>query len=802
MPDFEKLGVFYLGREYDLSNKKSKDDLILYDSKDLVTHAMCVGMTGSGKTGLCIALLEEAAIDGIPALIVDPKGDLANLMLTFPELRPEDFRPWINEDEANKKGLSPEDYAAKQAGLWQNGLAGWGQDGQRIQKFRDAVDIAIYTPGSNAGLPLSILQSFAAPPAAILDDSDALRERVSSTTTSLLGLLGLQADPIKSREHILISNILHHHWSNSENLDIAGLIQEIQKPPMSKVGVFELDSFYPAKERFELAMALNNLLAAPGFQAWLEGEALDMQQLLYTKTGQPRFAIFSIAHLADAERMFFVSLLLNQTLSWMRSQPGTTSLRALFYMDEVFGYLPPVANPPSKAPMITLLKQARAFGLGITLATQNPVDLDYKALSNIGTWFLGRLQTERDKARVLEGLEGASAGGGGKFNRGEMEQILAGLGNRVFLLHNVHEDAPVVFETRWVMSYLAGPLTRTQIKTLMEGRKAGAAIASRPPAKSKAAGVVLPPEVPQYFLPVRGRQPENAQLVYHPFLFGAARVQFAETKKNIELLRDLRQLIPLANEAVPVKWEQALVIELEESELSQEGEARGAYAEIPAPARQAKSYASWKKEFGDELFRMQKLELLQSPSAGEISQPGESERDFRVRLSQHGREQRDSWLEKLREKYAAKTSSLQDRIRRAQERLEREQAQASQQKMQTAINVGATILGAVFGRKLVSRSNVSRASSAMRGASRTMKESQDAAAAEENVGALQQQLADLEAKLKTEIEAYAASTDPLHETLETITVRPKKTNISVRFLSLAWAPHWQKADGSIAPAWR
>jgi len=797
MPDFEKLGVFYLGREYDLKNKKSKENLILYDAKDLVTHAMCVGMTGSGKTGLCIAMLEEAAIDGIPALIVDPKGDLANLMLTFPQFDPEEFRPWINEDDANRKGLSPEAYAANQAELWKNGLANWGQDGERIKKFRDAVDIAVYTPGSTAGLPVSILQSFAAPPAAILEDTDGLHERISSTTTSLLGLLGIEADPIKSREHILLSNILSHHWSRQQGLDLAGLIQEIQKPPMGKVGVFELDSFYPAKERFELAMALNNLLAAPGFQAWLEGEALDIHSLLYTKTGKPRFAIFSIAHLSDAERMFFVSLLLNQTLSWVRSQPGTTSLRAILYMDEIFGYLPPVANPPSKTPMLTLLKQARAFGLGLVLATQNPVDLDYKALSNIGTWFLGRLQTERDKARVLEGLEGAAAGGA--FDRNMMEQILAGLGNRIFLLHNVHEEGPVVFETRWVMSYLAGPLTRAQIKILTNGRKPGGRVA---PAQSSAGAknMALPPEVPQVFLPVHGARPEDAQLIYRPFLLGMANVHFSETRYKIDLQNELKYLIPVTDETLPVKWLQAIAVAVNESDLAQREEESAHFFEAPAKAAQAKNYPAWKKEFAEEIYRNYKLELFQSRGRGEISLPGESERDFRIRLSQRGREQRDDRTEKLREKYAGQAAALQEKIRRAEERLQREQAQASQQKMQTAINVGATILGAVFGRKLVSRSNVNRAGSAMRGASRAMKESQDVNAAEENIEALQQQLAELDLQLKAELDAHAAGTDPLNETLEAISIRPKKTNISVRLLALAWMPHWQQEDGSLAPA--
>ncbi|MGH7220077.1 MAG: ATP-binding protein, partial [Nitrospiraceae bacterium] len=564
--DFEKLGVFYLGRPYDLAIKQSKPGWLLYDSKDLVTHAVCVGMTGSGKTGLCIGLLEEAAIDGIPALIIDPKGDLANLMLNFPQLRGEDFAPWINEDDARKKGLSPADYATQQAELWKKGLGDWGQSGERIQKLRDAADVVVYTPGSNAGIPVSILKSFAAPSQEILDDAEMLRERISTTVTSLLGLVGVEADPIKSREHILLSTILDHTWKARQDLDLATLIQQIQTPPVAKIGVLDLDSFYPSKERFALAMQLNNLLAAPGFSAWLEGEALDVGQMLHSPGGKPRLAIFSIAHLNDAERMFFVTLLLSQTLGWIRAQSGTTSLRAILYMDEIFGYFPPVANPPSKQPLLTLLKQARAFGLGVVLATQNPVDLDYKGLANTGTWFIGRLQTERDKARVLEGLEGAAASSGKKFDKQEMEQTLAGLGNRVFLLNNVHEDAPEVFQTRWTLSYLRGPLTRTQIKMLMEpvrGKTPGArgevesAKSPTPypsPLTPHGSRPMLPPDVPQHFIPIRGSQPSGSALIYQPMLLGASQVRVSDNKASVDVTQDVTVLAPISDGAVAVDW--------------------------------------------------------------------------------------------------------------------------------------------------------------------------------------------------------------------------------------------------------
>ena len=410
--DYEKLGVFYLGKEFDPSANALKEDLVLYDAKDLTTHAVCVGMTGSGKTGLCLSLLEEAAIDGIPAICIDPKGDLGNLLLAFPELRPTDFQPWVDPADATRNGVTVEELAAKTADTWRKGLAEWQQEPERIARFRDAVDINIYTPGAETGLPLSVLRSFAPPPAELLADSAALRDRVGAVVSGLLSLLGRDADPIQSRDHILLANILDTTWRSGESLDMAGLINAVQKPPFDKVGAFDLDTFFPPKDRLGLAMAINNLLASPGFATWMKGEPLDAQRLLYTPECKPRLSIISIGHLSDTERMFIVTLVLNEVISWMRNQSGTSSLRAILYMDEIFGYFPPTANPPSKIPMLTLLKQARAFGLGCVLATQNPVDLDYKGLANCGTWLIGRLQTERDKARVIEGLESALAGTG------------------------------------------------------------------------------------------------------------------------------------------------------------------------------------------------------------------------------------------------------------------------------------------------------------------------------------------------------------------------------------------------------
>lgn len=478
-------------------------------------------------------------------------------------------------------------------------------------------------------------------------------------------------------------------------------------------------------------------------------------------------------------------------------------------MDEIFGYFPPVANPPSKLPLMTLFKQARAFGLGVVLATQNPVDLDYKGLANTGTWFIGRLQTERDKARVLEGLEGASTSAGKKFNRGQMEQTLAGLGNRIFLMNNVHEDEPVVFETRWCLSYLRGPLTRTQIKALMDPVRAahtsGGTTASTVNPTTSAKGdarPMLPPDVPQHFVPLRGSKPEGCELVYAPMLLGSSQIRFSDSKSGIDNAQDVTVMAPIADGPVSVDWDQSAATDLALDDLERDPGKGAQFLALPASAGKARSYTEWNKEFAGWLFRTQKLELFKSPSTKEVSSPGESERDFRVRLQQTGRETRDKAVEALRRKYASRIAARQERIRRAELTKEKQQTESRASQMQAAISVGASILGAFMGRKTISASNVGRATTAIRSAGRVIKESKDVGVAEENVAALQQQLADLEAQLKSESDALAAATDPLNEKLETISVKPTKSNIAVKLVTLAWTPHWRDTEEQLLAAWQ
>ncbi|NOX57614.1 MAG: ATP-binding protein [Planctomycetes bacterium] len=813
---YEKLAAFYLGKRFDLDQDAVTDELLLYDAKDLTTHAVCVGMTGSGKTGLCLSLIEEAAIDGIPTIAIDPKGDLGNLLLTFPKLQPNEFRPWIDEAEAARKGMTADEYAADRAALWKKGLKQWDQTGERIGKFQNAVDINIYTPGSSTGIPLMVLRSLKAPPAQMLDDNDAMRERLMATVSGLLALLGIDADPIQSREHILISNIVDRSWRAGKDLDIAGLIQSIQTPPFERLGVMDVESFFPSKDRFKMAMALNNLLASPGFAAWMAGEPLDIERLLHTREGKPRISIMSIAHLSEAERMFFVTILLNEILAWVRTQPGTGSLRAILYMDEIFGYFPPSKNPPSKTPMLTLLKQARAYGLGIMLATQNPVDLDYKGLSNTGTWFIGRLQTERDKMRLLDGLESANASS--TMTRAQTEAVLSSLGGRVFLMNNVHEDAPSLFHTRWALSYLRGPLTRSQIQTLMAPRKAAAALAAPTPAASIAKqprtvqqpavaaadpGLAstpppLPPGVNQVFLPVTRSVPDGGYLRYEPFLLGAGKLHFVRTSAKIDDWQTVALLAMLDADTAGDIWNAA--DEAKEIECEKSGEPEARFAPMPAAAQRKTSHKSWSKSFKGHLYRTREKTILKSKELKQYSKLDESEADFRVRLRHLLNEKRDRTIEKLRKKYAPKLARLEERIRKSEERVDREKSQMKQQGLQTAVSFGATILGALFGRKKASVGNVGRAASTLRSAGRAARERGDVARAAENVKALQQQLIDLDATFTEEMEEVRASADVDTLEFEELTLRPRKSDISVDTLALAWTPYVVRADGVAEPA--
>jgi hypothetical protein len=795
---YEKLGLFYLGRQLDVAGQAPAQLPLLFKSKDFTTHAAIIGMTGSGKTGLGIGLIEEAIIDNIPSIIIDPKGDMGNLLLAFPELRPEDFLPWIDPADAARKEMTVEAYADKTAREWQEGLQGWGQGRERISGMLAATTMTIYTPGSGNGMPVSVLSSFQAPAAEVVNDTDTFNGLVNSTTTSLLALIGVAGDPLQSREHILVSSILIHFWRLGEDLTLEGLIGNIVNPPFAKVGVFPLDTFYPQTQRMTLAMNLNGLLASPTFAAWLQGAPLDIQRILYGDDGRPRTAIFSISHLSDSERMFFVTTLLNQIIGWMRRQSGTSSLKALLYMDEIFGYFPPTANPPSKRPMLLLLKQARAFGLGVVLSTQNPVDLDYKGLANIGTWFVGRLQTSQDQERVLDGIVGASEG---KLDRQQVKGMLSAMKGRQFVLTSAHLDTPLLFETRWVLSYLRGPLSAADIKRLTQGRPVGAGegAAAAIPAVMAAPGPVPGPAVPPTGLsdhpPLVAQGIEQLYLlhnmateqpVFEPWLAAAASIRFYNGARNIDIVEEKIVRLYLDETFSTPDWAAAEDCPCPLGQCAGQAPTNSCYYTLPEALVRLKDLGDLARSFTDHLYHNSRLELFRVAALKLESQPGEHLGDFKVRLADLLRERKDAEVEKLRQSYGTRQQRLEDRIGAAMDRVEREKADVAAKTADTVISFGAAVLGAFLGRKAMSATTVSKAATGMRSAGRVAREKGDVQRAEVEVQALQQELNGLAAELEAKALALADAFNPESYAIETFAVKPRRSDVFNVRLALLW----------------
>jgi hypothetical protein len=781
--DFEKLGMFYLGQRAQADAQPASELPVLLESQRLTTHAICLGMTGSGKTGLCLSLLEEAAIDGIPVLAIDPKGDLGNLLLTFPALSAADLAPWVDVSEAERRSISVEALAADTSERMKRGLQESGQDVARIARLKAAADFSIYTPGSSAGLPLSLVRSLEAPGAALRDDEELYRERIGATVSGLLGLLEIDADPLQSREHILLSRILSDAFDKGEGLSLASLLTRVKTPPFRQLGVLDLESFYPEQERMKLVLLLNNLLASPAFAGWLTGEPLDIQSLLYTGEGKPRVSIISIAHLDDKQRMFFVTLLLNEVLSWTRAQSGTSSLRAIVYMDEVYGYFPPVAEPPSKRPMLTLLKQARAFGVGLVLATQNPVDLDYKGLGNIGTWFIGRLQTERDRDRVLDGMEGAASSAGASFDRSTLASKLAALAPRVFVLHSARGTAPELFRTRQALCYLRGPLTRSEIKRLMEPRKQSAAapVAATPNASASSTEVsstsTSAPTIPA-----------GIEVLYAP-REGERKTYTAHALVVLRLSAPARTLLlaaPITDSPLPVRFDEALALSCPVEQLLRAPEPGVGFSPLPPAALEKKRYTAWGKEGLLAGLEHATQVRFRSPSTKLESEPGESERDFRARVLHAAREARDRQVEALRTKYEAKLRTAREREQRARAQHAREESQASAAKLAGVVDVGSALFGAFFGKGGLSKANVQRASKVARSASRVSREGADVERVEAALRESSAAREALEAELAAAVQAISAA--PVDELFEQKRSKPKKADVQLSLVGLLFVP--------------
>ncbi len=812
---------FYLGRLFDPKKKILTSQAMNYDPADLTTHAVVTGMTGSGKTGLCIDILEEAALQGIPAIVIDPKGDLTNLLLHFPELAPQDFQPWIDPEIARRAGRSLEQASEEASAAWRTGLKEWGIDAGRIMALRNAAQFAIFTPGSNAGIPVSVLSSLAAPDLEWESHREVLRERISSTVTALLGLVGhSDIDPLQSREHILLSNLFENAWSQGQGLELTELILQTQNPPFQKLGAFPIDTFFPSRDRTLLATKLNNILAAPAFEAWREGEPLDIQALLFTADGRPRHSIFYLAHLADAERMFFVTLLLSAVETWMRTQGGSTSLRALLYMDEIFGYLPPTANPPSKQPMLRLLKMARAFGLGLLLATQNPVDMDYKALSNAGTWFIGKLQTEQDKNRLLDGLE--SVGGG--FSRSAMDSAISGLGKRVFILKNVHQQAPVLFETRWTMNFLAGPLTRVQIpalnrlagegaseartqappasKPMTQSRPAPEAGARRAPGSHSQTRPSVPTGIAEYFLPQNLSlqeafaaagitMPADAALagvLYKPALLAAAQLRFLDRKFGVDASQTRAALVEELERSGMVPWEQFIFGgALDKIDAVPAAQAR--FDMIDPPLNDAKRMAALQKDFADWVYRNSSVTARANTALKVYGGPDVTQADFMNACAEAARAARDAELARKTAVLDRQIKSLQGKLGREARELQQDQTELGQRKTEELGNLaelGASLVGIGRKKSLTTQLTKRRLTEQAKG---NVEESlQTIAQYEKDLAELQAQRAAVAAEIN---DRWGQLVNDITE----VKVTPKKTDVFVKWFGVAWVPYYRVQAG-------
>jgi DNA helicase HerA-like ATPase len=781
---------FYLGKRVD-----GEGDLVL-DPGDLTTHAVIVGMTGSGKTGLGIVLLEEALSKGIPALILDPKGDMGNLALTFPDLSPASFRPWIDEAAARDAGVSPDEFAAQTAERWQKGLAEHGIGPERIAEFRAKVDVQLYTPGSEAGVPLNVIGSLEAPALSWDEDEETIRDEIEGTVSSLLGLIGVDADPLGSREHVLLANLLEHSWRAGADLDLPTLIGQVQTPPLRKLGVFDVDAFLPPKERGELAVKLNSLVASPSFAAWGRGPALAPETLLTTADGRPRAAVVYLSHLSEQERQLVVTLILSRLITWMHGQSGTSDLRALVYLDEIYGFAPPTAAPPSKKPILTLMKQARAFGIGMVVATQNPVDLDYKAMANAGSWFVGRLQTERDKERVLEGLRSAAGG----VDVSALDKAIGGLEQRQFLLQSAHRDEPELFSTRWAMSYLRGPLTKEQIEQLTpdaakEAPAEPAAPAPTPLAEDESA---VAPDVAEG-VPVRYLDPAAPWASSVGAVAGAARLQpyvaarvslrFDDTSAGLDTTQEWEALYGPIQDGLDLDSETA--VDFDERDFRPEPPNGAAYVLPAAALDEAAFFRNASREIQRRLAETQTLELFRNRELDLWSRPGETREQFEARADGAAKAKADEAAAKIRDRLEAKRDRLDRALETSRRRVEEADVTQRSRKSTELLSGLGSVLGVLLGGKADARA-IGRAGRALGGAASrrgmTTRAAERKRSAEDRVESAEQDLQELEQELLDEVaeldETWAAKADAI----EVAPIRLEPADVRVVETTLLWVP--------------
>ncbi|MFN3254897.1 MAG: ATP-binding protein [Ilumatobacter sp.] len=806
----------FLGGAIDpASHERTTDDAASHVSvatDKLTTHGVIVGMTGSGKTGLGVIVIEEALAAGLPVIAIDPKGDLTNLCLTFPDLAASDFRPWIDEAQAKNADKTPDQFAADQAALWTKGLAGWGLSGDDIGALRSTTDFTIYTPGSQSGVPVNIVGSLQVP--ADMTDAEVVSDEIEGYVSGLLGLVGIEADPLSSREHILLSNLIHHSWTEGRELDLMTLVGMVGTPPIRKLGVFELDQFFPPADRMKLAMQLNGLLASPSFASWAAGPPIDIDAMLFRPDGSARCAIITTAHLSDDERQFVTSLVLSKLVTWMRRQSGTTDLRAMLYMDEVAGYLPPTANPPTKKPIMLLMKQARAFGVGVVLSTQNPVDIDYKAISNAGTWMIGRLQTERDKARLLDGMSAAAGG----VDIAAVSDSIAGLGKREFLLRRAGKDEPEIFTTRWAMSYLRGPMTRDQIELLMSTERVEAETQAAPTASS---GVpAQPTPVPGAVTPVPELAADESAVmpqiadgvavryvdVAAPWLSevgGDARGQrleiaavarvalrYDETKADLVHDEEFECVIhPLSDH---IDLERTLQVDYDDRDLRTDAPSGVAFVLPDAKTANKTFWSGLERDLRDHLVRTLSIEVPSNASLKTYGRPGESSDEFETRCLRIANERADKEIAALRDKYESKAKRLRDQIETAEDRLDVLEEQSKSTRNSELLSTAGSVLGGLLGGRKSGGSLLGgllgKAGTAARRRGSTNAAGERVEAQENKVARLVEELDELEVELAEEVTEIDARWMATAKEIETLTVGLEKSDVQIAQLAAAWFP--------------
>jgi hypothetical protein len=793
-------GDLYVGLDLDESSRKPTSTRREIAARHLTTHGVIVGMTGSGKTGLGVVLLEEVLQAGIPALILDPKGDMGNLALRFPDLAPEDFEEWVDPAEAAREGIDTAELASRTAERWTKGLASSGLGTADVRAFTEGAEVRIFTPGSTAGIPLNVLGNLSAPKGAAAQDDEALREEIEGLVSGLLVLAGIDADPIQSREHILLANLVEHAWRQSVDLDLATLLMQIQDPPMRRLGVFELDTFFPAKDRMALALRLNGLVASPSFAAWMQGEPLDIDTILRAPDGRPRASVVYMSHLSETERQFVVTLLLSKMVTWMRQQPGTSDLKALIYVDEMFGLAPPTGEPPSKKPLLTIFKQARAHGVGMVISTQNPVDVDYKLMSNAGTWMIGRLQTERDKARIVDAMRSAS----GDVDVASWGARIGELGKREFVLKTARTSRPSLFTSRWAMSFLRGPLTRPELLRLRDADGSTDpvtdAASGAPPSDAPASPALA--DLAHDETPVAPTISSEARVCYldpaapwardvgagvgdgslHAGLALRVKLLFDDTKADLRHDEEWEAvLFPLESDS---RVQDAVAVDYDDRDFLTAPVRPAAFVLPSVPLQSADYFRSLKRDLQEHLFRSLTLDLFQNRALKLYSRAGESTEAFRARCLEVAESEADAAAAKLRDRFESRVNTARGRRDQAARRVRELEVDVGTRRQQELVSGAGELLSMFLGGKARARTLSGVASRR----SQTRRTQERANSAAEKLEGYENAIATLEDELSKELEKVWEEWREKAVAIEPFPVPLEKMDIRVEDPVVFWAP--------------